>query len=185
PPLYKGFKVKDLLTLGRKLNPRWDDALARDRIRQLNIPLDARAGRLSGGQQAQVALALALAKRPDLLVLDEPLASLDPLARREFLSMLMEAVAEGGLTVLLSSHIIGDLERVGDYLVILSAAHVQLAGDIQEIQRAHKRLVGPRQDEAAIASVHSVIEASHAGRQTTLLVRTNGAVFGSSWEVQE
>src|SRR5262249_19322747 len=132
-PLYKGFKVKDLLTLGRKLNPRWDDALARDRIRQLNIPLDARAGRLSGGQQAQVALALALAKRPDLLVLDEPLASLDPLARREFLSMLMEAVAEGGLTVLLSSHIIGDLERVGDYLVILSAAHVQLAGDIQEI----------------------------------------------------
>jgi ABC-type multidrug transport system ATPase subunit len=184
-PLYKGFTVAELLTLGRKLNPRWDDALARVRIQKLGIPLERRAGRLSGGQQAQVALVLALAKRPDLLLLDEPLASLDPLARREFLRTLMDAVAESGLTVLLSSHIIGDLERVCDYLVILSASHVQLASDMQEIAKEHKRLIGPRQDEAAIASIHTVIEARHTDRQTTLLVRTNGPLFGSSWEVQD
>jgi ABC-type multidrug transport system ATPase subunit len=184
-PLYKGFTVAEMLTLGRKLNPRWDDALALARMQKLGIPLERRAGKLSGGQQAQVALVLALAKRPDLLLLDEPLSSLDPLARREFLRTLMDAVAESGLTVLLSSHIIGDLERVGDYLVILSASHVQLAGDIQEIAKEHKRLIGPRQDEAAVASVHTVIEASHTVRQTTLLVRAHGPLFDPSWEVQD
>ena len=132
-PLYKGFRIDELLTLGRKLNPRWDDALARARMQKLGIPLERRAGKLSGGQQAQVALVLALAKRPDLLLLDEPLASLDPLARREFLRTLMDAAAETSLSVLLSSHIIGDLERVCDYLVILSASRVQLTGDIQEM----------------------------------------------------
>ena len=184
-PLYLSFTVADLLTFGRKLNPRWDDALARSRITKLGIPLDRMAGKLSGGQQAQVALVLALAKRPDLLLLDEPLASLDPLARREFLRTLMDAVAESGMTVLLSSHIIGDLERVCDYLIILSAAHVQLVGDIQEIVGAHKRLVGPRADPAAVASVHNVIEASHTERQTTLLVRVNGRLFDHSWAVED
>jgi ABC-2 type transport system ATP-binding protein len=184
-PLYKGFKVEELLTLGRKLNPGFDDALALARMQKLGIPLNRRAGKLSGGQQAQVALVLALAKRPDLLLLDEPLSSLDPLARREFLRTLLDAVAESGLTVLLSSHIIGDLERVCDYLIILSASHVQLAGDMQEMAKTHKRLIGPRQDEVAVASVHTVIEASHTERQTTLLVRTNGPLFAPSWEVQE
>jgi ABC-2 type transport system ATP-binding protein len=184
-PLYPSFTVADLLTFGRKLNPGWDDTLARARIDKLGIPLDRRAGKLSGGQQAQVALVLALAKRPELLLLDEPLASLDPLARRDFLRMLMDAVAESGMSVLLSSHIIGDLERVCDYLIILSAARVQLAGDIQEIVRTHKRLVGPRQDQAAVASVHTLIEASHTARQTTLLVRTHGPILDPSWEIQE
>ena len=184
-PLYKDFTVADLLTLGRKLNPRWDDTLARARMQKLGIPLKRPAGKLSGGQQAQVGLVLALAKRPDLLLLDEPLASLDPLARREFLRTLMDAEAESGLTVLLSSHIIGDLERVCDYLIILSASYVQLAGDIQEIGRTHKRLVGPRQEVDAIASVHTVVETSQTERQTTLLVRTNGPLFDPSWEVQE
>jgi ABC-type multidrug transport system ATPase subunit len=184
-PLYLSFTVADLLTFGRKLNPRWDDQLARVRVQKLGIPLDRPAGKLSGGQQAQVALVLALAKRPDLLLLDEPLASLDPLARRDFLRTLMDAVAESGMTVLLSSHIIGDLERVCDYLIILAAARVQLVGDIQQIVRTHKRLVGPRQDEAAIRSVHSVIEASHTDRQTTLLVQVNGHVYDPSWDVQE
>jgi ABC-2 type transport system ATP-binding protein len=184
-PLYKDFTVADLLTLGCKLNPRWDDTLALARVQKLGIPLDRRAGKLSGGQQAQVALVLALAKRPDLLLLDEPLASLDPLARREFLRTLLDATVESGLTVLLSSHIIGDLERVCDYLIILSASYVQLAGDIQEIQRTHKRLVGPRQEVDAIASVHMVIETSQTQRQTTLLVRTKGPLFDPSWEVQE
>jgi len=184
-PLYKDFTVADLLTLGRKLNPRWDDTLARARMQKLGIPLDRRAGKLSGGQQAQVALVLALAKRPDLLLLDEPLASLDPLARREFLRTLLDATVESGLTVLLSSHIIGDLERVCDYLIILSASYVQLVGDMQEIGRTHKRLVGPRQDVDALASVHTVIETSQTERQTTLLVRTNGPLFDTSWEIQE
>jgi ABC-2 type transport system ATP-binding protein len=184
-PLYKDFTVADLLTLGRRLNPRWDDTLARARMQKLGIPLDRRAGKLSGGQQAQVALVLALAKRPDLLLLDEPLASLDPLARREFLRTLLDATVESGLTVLLSSHIIGDLERVCDYLIILSASYVQLVGDMQEIGRTHKRLVGPRQDVDALASVHTVIETSQTERQTTLLVRTNGPLFDTSWEIQE
>jgi ABC-2 type transport system ATP-binding protein len=143
-PLYRGFTVEELLMLGQKLNPRWDDHLARVRMQKLGIPLNQRAGKLSGGQQAQVALVLALAKRPDLLCLDEPLASLDPLARREFLRTLMDAVVETGMTVLLSSHIIGELERVCDHLVLLSAAHVQLADDIQTLVKGHKRLIGPR-----------------------------------------
>ncbi len=184
-PLYRGFKVDELLTLGRKLNPRWDDTLARGRIQKLGIPLDRRAGKLSGGQQAQVALVLALAKRPDLLLLDEPLASLDPLARREFLRTLMDAVAESGMTVLLSSHNISDLERVCDYLILLSASRVQLAGDIQQIISEHKRLIGPRSDVEAIASVHTIIEASHTERQTTLLVRANGPIISPAWEAQE
>jgi ABC-2 type transport system ATP-binding protein len=184
-PLYKSFSVADTLTFARKLNPRWDDDLARRRLQRLGIPLNRAVGKLSGGQQAQVALALALAKRPELLLLDEPVASLDPLARREFLRTLMEATAEGGLTVLLSSHIIADLERVCDYLIILSASHVQLSAEIEEIVRTHKLLVGPRADPAAIASIHNVVEASHTTRQTTLLVRLNGAIFDPSWEVRD
>ncbi|SRR5579875_1070935 len=136
-PLYKGFSVAETLTMGRHLNPRWDNALAERRLRALNIPLEQRADKLSGGQQAQVALALALAKRPDVLLLDEPLASLDPLARRDFLRTLTESVAEQGVSVLLSSHNVADLERVCDYLIILSASRVQLAGDIDEIKRTH------------------------------------------------
>ncbi|HEX8727267.1 MAG TPA: ABC transporter ATP-binding protein [Ktedonobacterales bacterium] len=181
-PLYRGFSVTDLLTMGRKLNPRWDQPAAVARLIRLGIPLEKRVDRLSGGQQAQVALALALSKRPDLLLLDEPLASLDPLARREFLRTLLDATMEHGLTVLLSSHIISDLERVCDYLIILSAAQVQLADDIDEALRTHKRLVGPRADPAAIASLHHVIDASHTERQTSLLVRLNGQVFDPAWQ---
>ena len=184
-PLYKNFKVADLLIMGRKMNPRWDQHIAEERLTMLDIPLQQRAGKLSGGQQAQVALALALAKRPDLMLLDEPLASMDPLARRNFLRVLLGETAELGLTVLLSSHIIGDLERVCDYLIILSDAHVQLAGDIDEIIRTHKRLVGPRTLAAAVARIHEVIEERHGERQTTLLVRINGHLFDQSWEMHD
>ena len=123
-PLYRGFTVAEMLTVGKKLNPRWDDALARRRLHHLGIPLKRKAGKLSGGQQSQLALVMALAKRPEFLLLDEPVAAFDPLARREFLSVLLEATVEDGLTVLLSSHIINDLERMCDYILILSAARL-------------------------------------------------------------
>ncbi len=183
-PLYRGFKLAEMLKLGRKLNPRWDDDLARARLEGLGIPLGQKVGRLSGGQQAQVALTLALAKRPELLVLDEPVASLDPLARREFLQSLMGAVAEEGLTVVLSSHIVAELERVCDHLVILAAGGVQLEGPIEEVLESHRVLTGPRRDPARVARVHSVIQESHTERQTTLLVRVNSHV-DDSWQVDE
>ena len=184
-PLYAGFTIAETMKLGRKLNPTWDEGLALDRIQSLDLPLRQKVGKLSGGQQAQVALTLALAKRPELLLLDEPVASLDPLARREFLQAVMEAVAETGMTVVLSSHIVADLERVCDHLVILSSARVQLAGPIEAIVASHRLLTGPRTDPAAVARVHDVIRASHTERQTTLLVRANGHVYDSSWQQHE
>jgi ABC-2 type transport system ATP-binding protein len=184
-PLYRRFSLADMLTMGRKLNPSWDDVLAHERLRRLGLALDRRIGALSGGQQAQVALTLALAKRPELLVLDEPTAALDPLARREFLQSLMEAVADGGLTIVLSSHILADLERVCDHHVLLRSGGVQLCGPIEEIVYAHRVLTGPRTDAAAVARVHQVISEHHSERQTTLLVRANGHVYDSRWQVND
>jgi ABC-2 type transport system ATP-binding protein len=184
-PLYRRFSLREMLTLGRKLNARWDETLARERLKRLRLGLDCRVGTLSGGQQAQVALTLALAKRPELLLLDEPVASLDPLARREFLQSLMEAVADGGLTVVLSSHILADLERVCDHLMLLRTGGVQLCGPIEEIVAAHRVLTGPRTDPAAVARVHQVIRESHTERQTTLLVRANGHVYDARWQVDD
>jgi ABC-2 type transport system ATP-binding protein len=184
-PLHRGFTIADTLTLGRKLNPSWDDDLARRRIDALGLAFDHKIAKLSGGQQAQVALTLALAKRPELLLLDEPVAALDPLARRDFLATVMEAVSETGVTVILSSHIVADLERVCDHLVILSRARTVLAGAIEEIVASHRLLTGPRSDPAAIARVHQVIHQSHTPRQTSLLVRANGHVYDSAWEIHD
>lgn len=184
-PLYRRFSVADMLSMGRKLNQRWDDDLARRRLERLRIPLQKPTGKLSGGQQAQVALVLALAKRPELVVLDEPLASLDPLARREFLQTLMDAAAEDGLTILLSSHILADLERVCDFLVILAGGKIQLAGEIDRIVSSHKRLTGPRGDAVAVARVHNVIQTRDTERQTSLLVHANGHLFDAFWQVSE
>jgi ABC-2 type transport system ATP-binding protein len=184
-PLYRGFRLAEMLRLGRELNPHWDDELARVRLARLGIPLERKIGKLSGGQQAQVALTLALAKRPELLVLDEPVASLDPLARREFLQSLMEAVAEGGLTVLLSSHIVAELERVCDHLVILAAGGVRLSGPIDDILGTHRVLTGRRADFTAVAHTHAIIQETHTERQTTLLVRGNGQPADPRWQVDE
>jgi ABC-2 type transport system ATP-binding protein len=147
--------------------------------------LKQKVGQLSGGQQAQVALTLALAKQPQLLLLDEPIASLDPLARREFLNAVMEVVVDEGLTVVLSSHIVAELERVCDHLVTLAHGATQLNGSISEIVGSHRLLTGPRSDAASVARVHDVIRASHTERQTTLLVRANGHVYDSCWEQHE
>src|SRR5579871_3724222 len=184
-PLYRAFRVMDMLMLGQKLNPTWDMELAKERLAHLNIPLNRPTGKLSGGQQAQVALVMALAKRPELLILDEPIANLDPLARYEFQQTLMDAVAQDGLTVLFSSHLIADLDRICDYLIILSASRVQLAGDIEPLLSTHKRLIGPRDREASLARTHTILQARSSERQSNLLVRTHGAVLDPSWEVQE
>lgn len=180
-PLYKSFRVHEMLDLGRWLNPGWDQALAAERLGRLGIPLDQRVGGLSGGQQAQVALAVALGKRPELLLLDEPVANLDPLARREFLASVMEDVAESAMTVVLSSHLVADLERVSDYLLLLAAGSVQLAGDTEDIIEAHAVLVGPRELASSVDAAHTVVQASYAARQATLLVRLSGAALNPTW----
>lgn len=185
-PLYRDFTAAEHLILGAKLNRRFDQPLARDRLERLAIPLDRRVGALSGGQRAQVALALALAKRPQLLLLDEPLASLDPLARREFLQALMGSVAEQGVTVVLSSHLLADLERVCDYLIVLSAAHAQVLGTVEELLERHKLLVGAyREQQPPIAGVAQVVRASHTERQAALLVRTDGPIHDLAWKAYE
>ena len=139
-PLYRRLSAADHIRIGAHLNPRWDAPLARTRLAELRIPLDQRVGTLSGGQRAQVALALTLAKRPRVLLLDEPVAALDPLARRNFLATLTSAVADAGgaLTVVLSSHLVTDLERVCDHLILLAASRVQLCGDIAALLAEHK-----------------------------------------------
>jgi ABC-2 type transport system ATP-binding protein len=184
-PLHMGFSLSDTLKLGRRLNPTWSDEIALERIERLRLPLDRKVGKLSGGQQAQVALTLALAKQPELLILDEPVASLDPLARREFLNTVMEAVSETAMTVVLSSHIVADLERVCDHLVILSESRPLLVGPIDDIVASHRLLTGPRADSDDVARVHEVVRARHTKRQTTLLVRANGHVYDAKWELHE
>ncbi len=179
-PLYRQFTVADLLRFGRSCNVRFDHELAARRLTRLGISLDARAGALSGGQQSQVALALALAKRPSLLVLDEPMSSLDPLARQEFQQTLMGAVAHGELTVLFSSHAVHELERVCDHLVVINHGQVVLSGDIDSLLAEHRVLVGPRVDTAPRGS-RSVVEVKHSDRHTTLLVRQGAAPIIPGW----
>jgi ABC-2 type transport system ATP-binding protein len=182
-PTYAGLSVEDHLRLGARLNPGWDDDLARQRIERLGLDRRLRAGKLSGGQRAQLALTLGVAKRPELLILDEPVASLDPLARREFLEDLMEAVAEHELSVVLSSHLVSDLERVCDYLIVLVASRVQVTGDIDTLLETHHRLTGPRRDPDRLPADQHVIAASHTDRQSTLLVRTDGPILDPAWTV--
>jgi ABC-2 type transport system ATP-binding protein len=182
-PTYAGLSVEDHLRLGARLNTGWDDALARRRIQRLGLDFSQRAGKLSGGQRAQLALTLGVAKRPELLLLDEPVASLDPLARREFLQDLMEAVAEHELSVVLSSHLVSDLERVCDHLIVLVASRVRLAGDIETLLATHHRLTGARRDPATLPADQHVIAASHTDRQTTLLVRTDARIHDPAWTV--
>jgi ABC-2 type transport system ATP-binding protein len=186
-PLYRRFSAADHIRIGAHMNPRWDGDSVRARLTDLKIPVDQPVGKLSGGQRAQVGLALTLAKRPRLLLLDEPVAALDPLARRNFLGSLASAVAdaEGGLTVVLSSHLIADLERVCDHLILLAASRVQLAGDTDELLAGHKVLVGPRKDTSALERAHTVVRAERTPRQATLLVRLGGPVLDPAYEAED
>jgi ABC-2 type transport system ATP-binding protein len=182
-PTYAGLSVDEHLRLGASLNGGWDDPLARERISQLGLDPKQRAGRLSGGQRAQLALVMAVAKRPELLILDEPVAALDPLARREFLRGLVEATAEQELSVVLSSHLVADLERICDYLIVLADSRVQLAGDVEDLLATHHQLTGPRRDLAFIAADHEVISARHTERQSMMLVRTTAPIVDPTWAV--
>jgi ABC-2 type transport system ATP-binding protein len=182
-PVYTGLTIEEHLRLGAHLNPRWDDSLATKRVERLGLDPKQAAGKLSGGQRAQLALTLGIAKRPELLLLDEPVAALDPLARREFLQDLMESVAEHGLSVVMSSHLVNDLERVCDHLVVLVASEVRVIGDVDELLASHHRLSGPRRDVDALPSDQHVVSATHTDRQTTVLVRTEAPILDPAWTV--
>jgi ABC-2 type transport system ATP-binding protein len=183
-PTYSGLSVADHLRLGAKLNPAWDAALARNRIDELGLDPRQRAGKLSGGQKAQLALTLALAKRPDLLILDEPVASLDPLARREFLQDLMGHVADNGTSVVHSSHLVSDLERSCDFLIVLCTSRVRVAGEVEHLLATHHRLTGLKREPNAMPPQLQVITATHTERQSTLIVRTDAPVYDPSWTVE-
>lgn len=182
-PTYAGLSIAEHLKLGARLNPGWDDMLARSRIERLGLDVSQRAGRLSGGQRAQLALTLAIAKRPELLILDEPVAALDPLARREFLQSLMDAVAEQELSVVLSSHLVSDVQLACDHLIVLVASRVQVAGEISDLLSSHYRLTGPRHGPAALPPHWHVVSADHTDRQTTVTVRTSIPVQDPAWTI--
>jgi len=182
-PVYAGLTVADHLRMGAHLNPSWDGALAERRIAQVGLDPAQKAGKLSGGQRAQLALTIAAAKRPDLLLLDEPVAALDPLARRNFLQGLMELTAEQGMSIVMSSHLVADLERVCDHLIVLVASRVRVAGDVDDLLATHHRLVGQRRDNADLGTGRALVEQSHTDVQSTLVVRSTAPIDDPSWQV--
>src|SRR5215475_11552468 len=184
-PTYAGLSVADHLRFGAHLNPGWDQQLADDRITKLGLDPSQKAGKLSGGQRAQLALTLALAKRPELLILDEPVSSLDPLARREFLQGLMAHVADHGAGVILSSHLVSDLERVCDYLIVLVASRVRVAGEVDDLLATHFRIIGSRRDPADLPPGVEVLECSHTDRQSTLVLRSIAPIDDPSLVVEQ
>lgn len=182
--LYPWLSVEDHLRLGARCNADWDAAAAHASLGELGLNPRQRAGRLSGGQRAQLSLTIALAKRPELLLLDEPVASLDPLARREFLGLLMATVAGHDVSIVLSSHLVSDIERVCDFLIVLVDSRVRVAGDIEELLSVHHRLVGARVNDDVAPTNQSVIAESLTDRQRVLLVRSDGPVVEPGWVIE-
>ena len=173
-PLYKNLSAADTLHMTRNLNRRFDERYAKARLGELGIPLERKAGKMSGGQQAQLALTLALARHPQLLVLDEPMAMLDPLARHDFMATVMTAIADDGVSVLLASHVLAELERVADYLVLMSGGSVQVAGEVDDLLASHYVLTGPATEASAVSRRLNVVNARIGEAQANLFVRTNG-----------
>ena len=171
-PVYRNLSAGDMLHLTRNLNQRFDTPFARARLADLGIPLKKKAGKLSGGQQSQLALTLALARRPRLLILDEPLAALDPIARQDFLAAVMTAMTDDGVSVLLSSHQVAELERVADFLIVLSRARLQVAGEVDDLLGGHRLLTGPTAEADEHAGRLTVVQTRRGEAQTHLLVRT-------------
>ena len=184
-PLYPRWDANDHLAMGAHMNPRWDAELARDRLLSLRIPLDRPVRSLSGGMRAQVALALALGKRPEVLLLDEPVAALDPLARREFLASLTAAVADGGVTVLLSSHLLPDLERVCDHLIVLADGRPIVCADIDELLASHKVLSAAASDRATLEPSHQVVTRARTQREISIVARVDGPLADPAWRVDD
>ncbi|WP_030617246.1 ABC transporter ATP-binding protein [Streptomyces sclerotialus] len=175
-PLYKRFTVAETLRMGRELNPDWDQAAAERIVRSGDVPLTARIGTLSGGQRTRVAFALAFGKRPQLLLLDEPMADLDPLARHELSGLLMAEAAEHGTTVIMASHVLPELEDMCDFLLVLTGGRLRMAGDTDALLPAHTVITGAAEDGALpreLAAGCTVVEHRVAGRQFTALVRTD------------
>jgi ABC-2 type transport system ATP-binding protein len=185
-PLYKNLSVADLLHITRNLNRRFDQHYAERRLRELGIPFKRKAAKMSGGQQAQLALTLALARRPQLLVLDEPMAMLDPVARHDFMATVLTAMADDGVSVVLSSHVLAELERVADYLVLVSGGSVQVAGEVDDLLAAHRVLTGPSADADRYTDQWNVLGAMRGATQAHLLVRSNGSSdpVPAGWEIQ-
>lgn len=182
-PVYAGLSVADHLKLGQRMNVRWNADLAATRIRDLKLDPRRKAGRMSGGQRAQLALTMALARRPELLILDEPVASLDPLARREFLAGLVEATADTQMSVVMSSHLVSDLARICDYLVVLVASRIQVAGPVTEVLSGHHLVSGPSVDRSGLADDAEIISAARNLGRTTALVRAVAAPQQPAWTV--
>jgi ABC-2 type transport system ATP-binding protein len=182
--LYGWLSIEDHLRLGAHCNPAWDGTAAHARLAELGLGARQRAGKLSGGQRAQLSLTIALAKRPELLLLDEPVASLDPLARREFLGLMMSTVAGHDVSIVLSSHLVSDIERVCDYLIVLVHSRVRVAGEIEELLATHHRLVGARSADDAAPVNQTVIAASVTDRQRLLVVRSDGPVVEPGWIIE-
>lgn len=184
-PLYRAYRVEEMFRFGERLNPKWDDLAAHRYLNELGIPIDAKVGKLSVGQQAQVAMAMCLAKRPALLLLDEPVATLDPVAREGLMHLLLGSVADGQTTVLLSSHAIADLVSVCDYVVILSASRVIIADDLDYVLASHRLLVGSREHHSDPPVGAVVISNTSSERQIELLVRLEQPFNDPLWRVIE
>ncbi len=182
-PLYRGFRVAETIDFARRTNTRWDETITAAPLADLDPR--TRVGELSAGDRARLALTLAFGKRPRLLLLDEPFAGLDPLAGREFLQLLMDGVAETAATVVIASHVIADIERVCDHIVLLTGGGVRLEGNVDELLESHRILMGPRRPLGTIRGVREVVRERHSGRQLTLLVTTNGAIVDPSWTVDK
>ncbi|MCX5343576.1 ABC transporter ATP-binding protein [Streptomyces atratus] len=183
-PVYAELSVADHLRMGARLNPTWDGPLAQRRIARIGLDPKQKAGRLSGGQRAQLALTVAAAKRPELLIFDEPAAALDPLARSGFLDNLMESITDLGASAILSSHALPDVERVCDYLVVLADSRVQLVGAVSELLASHRRITGTRQDLAALPTGVEAIRLDHTPRESTAIVRVGGPPVPGPWRVE-
>ncbi|QER90484.1 ABC transporter ATP-binding protein [Streptomyces tendae] len=188
-PLFPRFTVAETLRLGQELNPHWDQRMAENFVRAGNVPLDAPVGRLSGGQRTRVALALALGKRPDLILLDEPMADLDPLVRQETTAALLGEVAERGITVVISSHLVSELDTLCDYLLLMTQGGLRLAGDVDEIISVHRLLSRPNDAMSALQGGlpaglehHTVVEAHWDRHYTNVLVRPQGPI-DSTWQI--
>ncbi|GEC06197.1 ABC transporter ATP-binding protein [Streptomyces spinoverrucosus] len=182
-PLYPRFTVADTLRMGEKLNSTWDRAAAEQIVREGGIPLAARVGELSPGHSTRVALALALGKRPELLLLDEPMADLDPVARGEIMATLMTEAAEHGTSIVLSSHVLPELEQTCDWVLLLRDGRVELSEDVEALRESHAVLTGRADQDDTLTAPHTVVRRRASGRQMTTLIRQRGPLRGD-WHVE-